>query len=167
MIITLNPRNIFDEIFALSAMMATQNTATEVPPLLGRDQIPGLRHLIRMAFANMVMQFAENITGCRFDEATPGAEAPYDPDYPITMTLELAISEEAETDDDDSAPGRSLLIKSNMEHIVALTTLSFVFDCINPELSRSYRSMAASASETLGEEIDPDIPAGRLASWYY
>ena len=161
MIITLNPRNIFDEIFALSAMMALQQPAVEQPPLLCRDQIPGLRHLMRMAFANLVMQFAERIRSCRFDERTPDDAAPYDPDYPLLMTVDL------DTDDADEDTGRSLLIKSNMEHIVALTTLSFVFDCVNPELARSYRGQAADAACALGEDIDPAIPPGRLTAWYY
>ena len=65
---------------------------------------------------------------------------------------------------------KALMLKANMEHIVALSTLSFVFDCVNPELARSYRARAAEAAEaacTLGEEIDPALPPGRLAPWYY
>ena len=50
---------------------------------------------------------------------------------------------------------------------MALSTLSFVFDCVNPELARSYRARAAEAACTLGEEIDPALPPGRLAPWYY
>ena len=163
--ITLNPRSIFDEIFALSAMAALHRTDTERPPLLCRDQIPGLRHLVRMAFANLVMQFAERISACRFDETTPGGDAPYDPDYPLTMEIELNAAAGSQTPADDA--GRALLIKANMEHVVALTTLSFVFDCVNPDLARSYRLQAAEASTSLGEDIDPAIPPGRLAAWYY
>ena len=162
MTITLNPRNIFDEIFAISAMLAHSQPEVELPPLLCRDQIPGLRHLMRIAFANLVMQFAEKISSCRFDESTPGAEAPYDPEYPVTMAVELD-SGDAETDDGS----RALVLKANMEHIVARSTLSFVFDCVNPELARSYRARAAEAACTLGEEIDPALPPGRLAPWYY
>jgi hypothetical protein len=163
MTITLNPRNIFDEIFAISALMAHQQPEVPMPPLLGRDQIPGLRHLMRMAFANLVMQFAEKISSCRFDEVTPGAEAPYDPDYPILMSVDI---------DPDSAPdsgdaARLLLVKSNMEHILALTTLSFVFDCVNPELARSYRQQAADAACDLATALDPELPPGRLSPWYY
>ena len=62
---------------------------------------------------------------------------------------------------------KALMLKANMEHIVALSTLSFVFDCVNPELARSYRARAAEAAYTLGEEIDPALPPGRLAPWYY
>lgn len=163
MTITLNPRNIFDEIFAISALAAHQQPDVELPALLGRDQIPGLRHLMRMAFANLVMQFAEKISSCRFDETTPGSEAPYDPDYPILMTVEI---DPASTSDSADA-GRLLLIKSNMEHIVALTTLSFVFDCVNPELARSYRSQAAETACSMAAELDPELPPGRLSPWYY
>lgn len=162
MTITLNPRNIFDEIFAISALMAHSQPEVQLPALLGRDQIPGLRHLMRMAFANMVMQFAETISACRFDEMTPGAESPYDPDYPILMTVELDM----DSDDDDNS-GRALLLKASMEHIVALSTLSFVFDCVNPELARSYRSQAAEAACNLSADLDPALPPGRLTPWYY
>lgn len=112
MTITLNPRNIFDEIFAISAMMAHSQPEVELPPLLCRDQIPGLRHLMRIAFANLVMQFAEKISSCRFDESTPGAEAPYDPEYPITMAIELDAGASG-TD----TQAKALMLKANMEHL--------------------------------------------------
>lgn len=161
--ITLNPRSIFDEIFALSALLALNEPQVERPALLSRDQIPGLKHLMRMAFANLVMQFAETIKGCRFADTTPADEADYDPTYPIRMQIDLLTG--FETEDENS--GKVLVIKSTMEHIVALNTLSFVFDRINPELSRNYRRQAAESAELLGEEINPTLPAGRIASWYY
>lgn len=156
--ITLNARTIFDEIFALSALMAISNPEVKRPALLCRDQIPALRHLLRMAFANMVMQFSESVKSCRFDD-TPPDTRPYDPDCDLTM--------EADLDCDISDRGKALAVKSQMEHILALTTLSFVFDCVNPELARAYRAQSREAIEALGNEIDPIAPSGRIAAWYY
>ena len=56
MTISLNAKAIFDEIFALSALLAVSNPEVKRPALLCRDQIPGLRHLMRMAFANLGRQ---------------------------------------------------------------------------------------------------------------
>lgn len=156
MTITLNPKSIFDEIFALSALQAFDMPDVERPSLLTRDQIPGLRHLLRIAFANLMIQFAESISSCRFDDVTQ--KEPYNPDYHFNMTVELNGS---------VGENSALLIKANMEHILALCTLSFVHECSNPEMARDYRRQAAEAATLLGDEIDPDVPAGRLACWYY
>lgn len=160
MTISLKARSIFDEIFALSALLAISNPEVKKPALLCRDQVPALRHLLRMAFANMVMQFSEKVKSCRFDDAVPD-DRPYNPDCDIAMEVDL------DCDNDRLDAGKALAVKSQMEHVMALSTLSFVFDCVNPELARAYRTQAREAIEYLGDEIDPAIPTGRIAAWYY
>lgn len=160
MTISLNAKAIFDEIFALSALLAVSNPEVKRPALLCRDQIPGLRHLMRMAFANLVMQFSERVRSCRFDDAAPH-DRPYDPDIDITLLIDFDL------EDENPDNGRLLAVKASMEHVLALTTLSFTFDCVNPELARTYRAQAREATERLGDDIDPVVPPGRIAAWYY
>ena len=138
-------------------MQALADPAGERPALLCRDQVQGLRHLMRMAFANLVMLMADAVDSCRFDETTPGGDAPYDPDYPFTMEVELR----------DGVQPAPLMVKTAMEHIVALTTLSFVYDRIAPQLSRDYRRQALDAVSPLCDSLRSTLPVGRLTPWYY
>lgn len=128
--IVLEPKSITDEIMALTALRsATASHGEGEPPLplLTPDQLPGLRVIMRMVFAEIVMALADLITECDLDSSDPQPDEPYSDEAPLRLALEFGC---------EARLGGKMLIalRRKLEHCVAAGTLGWIASDTDPEL---------------------------------
>ena len=76
--IELNDTAICDEILALTALRSSSRRDNmEETAMLTRDCLPGLRNMVRMMFADTVVQLHGYVRGCGLDESDPSPSLPY------------------------------------------------------------------------------------------
>jgi len=111
---------VTDEIMALTALRSVTAPGTRgEQPLLTRDELPGLRVVARMVFADIVLALGDVVEHSRIDETDGGEVLPYDDNQPVTLELTLRTRCEV-------AAGKPLLVKRQLEHAVAAGVLGWV-----------------------------------------
>ena len=76
--IELNDSAICDEILALTALRNSgRRDNGEETALLTRDCLPGLRNMVRMMFAETVVELHGYVRECGLDDADPAPNLPY------------------------------------------------------------------------------------------
>lgn len=114
--IRLNCKAVTDEILALSAL---RSSAADNSRLITRDMLPGLRVLMRMVFAELMVELSGMVEACNIDTDDPDPAQPYDEASPLTLEVDLKNS-------DSFPPGKALAVKRQLEHMVAAGTLGWV-----------------------------------------
>ena len=110
----LNCKAVTDEILALSALRCA--TSAKSHRLITRDQLPGLRIIMRMVFAELMVELTGLVDTCNIDTEDPDPTLPYDDTTPLTLEVGLKNS-------DSFSPGMALTVKRQLEHMVAAGTL--------------------------------------------
>lgn len=164
--IELNDACICDEILALTALRAVTRPAEASPVLLTRDQLPGLRNMIRMMFAETVISLGSHVESCGMDGRDISPAHPYtsdsgDGDGELTLSLELTVADGVDS-------GKSLAIKRTLEHIVAAKVLEAVACGSDHEftdtLRAQYQGATAALRQSVGEAASPT--AAIAPRWY-
>lgn len=122
--INLSFSNISDEIFALSALRARQFPEVEIPRILSRDQLPALRIVIRAAFSQMVSRLIAYVSDASTDEANPPSSLPYSTKESLTLMIDFGSYT------DPLSSGSLLILRRQLEHMLAVMTLSAIFEGI-------------------------------------
>ena len=115
--IELNDKAIYDEMRALTGLRLAvrSDSAQGRCLLLTADMLPGLRNMIRLMFAETVLELTPMVEGCEMDAEDTEATHPYDADSG-TLQLQLQTAEEHPS-------GLALAAKRQCEHIVAAKVL--------------------------------------------
>lgn len=121
MLIRLDAKTIADEIMALSALRAVTAGDGEASRLLTRDNLPGLRVIMRMVFAEAVLGISGYVEECGIDDGDPQPSLPYDEDSPLLLEVTLRDAPGGAMDS-----GKALVVKRHLEHVVAAGTLGWV-----------------------------------------
>ncbi len=91
--INLNCDTIMDEMMAVAALRARGAAARgEARALLTRDQLPALRNILRMAFAELCLRLGDAVVSSDMDADDPAPDEPYAPGAAMRMSLTLAAS---------------------------------------------------------------------------
>lgn len=118
--IQLNIQTITDEMMALTALRSvTPPGGAASSPLLTRDQLPALRVVTRMVFADILLSLGGAVEESRIDGKDGDEALPYDESQPMTLELTLRTS-------GAPAAGLPLLVKRQLEHAVAAGVLGWV-----------------------------------------
>lgn len=120
--INLNIKNIIDELFALTALRARQFPGAEIPHILSRDQLPALRILVRSAFSQMVARLISFVADAATDEDNPDPQQPFNPKESVTLMIDFGSYTAS------LSSGSLLVLRRQLEHLLALLTLSAVYD---------------------------------------
>ena len=78
--IELNDKAIYDEMLALTGLRLAvrSDSAQGRCLLLTADMLPGLRNMIRLMFAETVLELTPMVEGCEMDAEDTAATHPYD-----------------------------------------------------------------------------------------
>ena len=87
----LNCKAVTDEILALSALRCA--TSAKSHRLITRDQLPGLRIIMRMVFAELMVELTGLVDTCNIDTEDPDPTLPYDDTTPLTLEVGLKNSD--------------------------------------------------------------------------
>lgn len=115
--IRLNGKTVTDEILAISALRCM--TSQSGRQLITRDMLPGLRVVMRMVFAELTLRLSGWLEECATDNADTEAARPYDQGETPLMELTLKPMVNA-------AGGLAMVVKRQLEHLVAAGTLGWV-----------------------------------------
>ena len=168
MLIELNMNQVTDELLALAALRgagaAPRGNEEESPQrLFTRDDIPGLRVVMRMVFAELVMELADMVNRCILDESDPDFHLPaIHQDVPIKLAVEFMHS-------DDLPEGMWIPLKRQMEHAVATGTLYWIYTEVDPTVATimhtRYRAVVDALTESLRALTGSDQPMTRMPHW--
>ncbi len=116
--IELNDKAIYDEMLALTGLRLAvrSDSAQGRCLLLTADMLPGLRNMIRLMFAETVLELTPMVEGCEMDAEDTEATHPYDADSG-TLQLQLQTAEEHPS-------GLALAAKRQCEHILSFSKIS-------------------------------------------
>lgn len=159
MTIDLNDTAIYDEILALTALRAAiaPPSCEGQTPFVTRDQLPGLRNMVRMMFAETVISLGHLAVSCTLDDADPAPALPYstEGDRAARLTVELRCT--ADT-------GKALAIKRTLEHIVAAKVLDTLSTGSDAEFALTMRTQHQSALDALTTDLceDRELPPARV-----
>ncbi len=155
----LNCKAVTDEILALSALRCA--TSAKSHRLITRDQLPGLRIIMRMVFAELMVELTGLVDTCNIDTEDPDPTLPYDDTTPLTLEVGLKNS-------DSFSPGMALTVKRQLEHMVAAGTLGWAATESDADFSRSLqnrREAALSALRNTLEENATEIACRPSCDW--
>lgn len=115
--INLNSNTIIDELMAVAALRARSAEGRGAArALLTPDQLPALRNIVRMAFAELCMRLGSAVDSSDMDFDDPRPDEPYSAAATLRMALTLS----------SGAPkGRELAVKRSLEHAVAMLAAAF------------------------------------------
>lgn len=114
--INLNSNTIIDELMAVAALRSRSAEGRgESRALLTPDQLPALRNIVRMAFAEACMALGSLVETSDMDFDDPQPDEPYSPATALRLSLTLAAQPK----------GRELPLKRSLEHAVAMLAASF------------------------------------------
>lgn len=143
----LNCKAVTDEILALSALRcATTDSPTR---LITRDRLPGLRVIMRMVFAELMVELTGLVETCNIDTDDPAPALPYDETAPLTLEVDLKNS-------DSFTPGKALTIKRQLEHMVAAGTLGWVATEADADFARTLQSRREAALAALRDTLEEE-----------
>lgn len=110
--------------------------------LLTADQLPALRNIARMAFAEMCMRLGSLVEASEMDADDPRPDEPYSAASSLRMSLTLRAPAGAE--------GRPLAVKRVLEHVVAMLAAAFA---LGEEQAAELRGEAAAAVDSLRDTL--------------
>lgn len=155
MMIKLNVKAVADEILSLSALRHV--VAAGDAPLLTRDSLPGLRVIMRMVFAELMVDLSGLVLSCNLDAEDSDPTLPYDEQSPMTLEVELLGS-------DGFSSGKALAVKRQMEHIVAAGTLGWVATDADVDFASTLQMHREAALSALKNSLsEGDAPLCRMA----
>lgn len=118
--IQLNIQTITDEMMALTALRSLSAPGDRPSaPLLTRDQLPALRVVARMVFADILLTLGGAVEKSCIDGEDGGEALPYDESQPMTLEVTFRTS-------GSPVSGAPLLVKRQLEHAVAAGVLGWV-----------------------------------------
>lgn len=118
-LIALDFKTITDEIMALTALRKVTAADPEAGMLVTRDQLPGLRVLARMVFAEAVIALGAAVESSSIDDTDTEADHPFN-------TAEAPRLEITLRGTDNLNNGMLLTVKRHLEHAVATGILAWV-----------------------------------------
>ena len=146
--IELNDSAICDEILALTALRNSgRRDNGEEAALLTRDCLPGLRNMVRMMFAETVVELHGYVRECGLDDADPAPNLPYGGESGMRLMVELTAGAEPQA-------GMSLAIKRTLEHLVAVKVLEAIAEPGDPEFADTLGAQRLAALESLRNTLD-------------
>ena len=113
--LTLDFKTITDEILALTALRKATAANPEEGMLVTRDQLPGLRVLARMVFAEILLRLGP----ADIDDSDLPADHPYSTSEAPAMRLTLAGA-------DRLSSGALITVRRHLEHAVATGILAWI-----------------------------------------
>lgn len=160
--VTLNAKAITDEMMALTALrnITVDNGANSGTPILSRDNLPGLRVVMRMVFAELVLGLGPLVEKCDIDEEDPRPTHPYSDESSMKLTLTLR-------DAGDMTSGQLLAVKRQLEHIVAVGTLGWVATDADTEFAGSLQAQREGALAALRESLAEKCTPFNITPWSY
>ncbi len=136
--INLNSSTILDEMTAVAALRARGAAARgEARALLTRDQLPALRNILRMAFAELCLRLGETVESSDMDFDDPAPDEPYSAEAAQRMALTLAAA---------GPKGKELAVKRSLEHAVAMLAAAYA---LGEETAGELRTEAAAAADAV------------------
>lgn len=156
----LNFETIVNEIMALTALRKVTSATPEAGMLVTHDQLPGLRVLGRMVFAEMVMMLGDAVAASSIDEADVAAEHPYNAEEAPRMRLTIAGAEGMDG-------GKLIALRRTMEHAVAAGILQWVATESDGEFAKKLAAQRAGAMEAVAQAIQAHTAGTprRLCGW--
>lgn len=148
----LNITSITDEILAMTALRKAVAPGEETPEILTRDRLPGLRVLVRGAFARLCVSLSPILADAATDERELRAERPYNSSEPVRLEIGLGAREASMT------AGKLLTLKRYLEHLLALMVLREVYLPLGEATDlydRGISEALARAEELVGREDFP------------
>lgn len=155
--ICLNTKAITDEMMALTALRCV-TAAHPDGALLTRDHLPGLRVVMRMVFAELLLAMGDEVEECAIDSEDPESEVPYNEEQELRLEVKLRGSERFTS-------GMLLVMKRQMEHIVAAGTLAWVATRGDSEFAASLQSQREGALSALLENLNEVASTCRRNGW--
>ena len=161
--VTLNAKAITDEMMALTALRSAtmNNDNTEkgaAAPLLTRDHLPGLRVVMRMVFAELILGLGNLVEECDIDEEDALHALPYSDEAPMKLSLTLR-------DAGNMSTGQTLAVKRQLEHLVAAGTLGWVATDSDSEFARTMQHQREGALAALRDTLAAHSPAPAISPW--
>ena len=160
--ITLNAKAITDEMMALTALRNITRDNATIPdtPLLTRDHLPGLRVVMRMVFAELMLGLGDIVETCDIDDEDQQPPLPYSDETPMRLSLTLRTPAAAVT------AGHALTLKRQLEHMVAAGTLGWVAADADTEFARSLQTTREAAFAALRNSLTAlCTPAPAITPW--
>ena len=117
--LTLDFKTITDEILALTALRKATAANPEEGMLVTRDQLPGLRVLARMVFAEILLRLGPAVETSDIDDSDLPADHPYSASEAPAMRLTLAGA-------DRLSSGTLITVRRHLEHAVATGILAWI-----------------------------------------
>lgn len=159
MLIELNPRQIADEMMAITALrsISAPDEGAASRRILTECELNGLQTLMRMTFAEIVIELSPFVKHCELDIDDPQA-----PGAGLRMAIEFA-------DGSDFPDGMWIPMKRQLEHAVAAATLEWVITDADTALAATLRAQRdgalAAITDTIAAHTRCDIPLWRPAVW--
>ena len=139
--INLNSNTIIDELMAVSALRARSAGGRGASrSLLTADQLPALRGIVRMAFAELCMRLGSAVEASDMDFEDPRPDEPYSAASAMRLSLTLSGG---------TPKGRELAVKRSLEHAVAMLSAAFALGDSADGSAAELRAEAAGAVDAL------------------
>ena len=157
--IELDDSAICDEILALTALRNSgRRDYAEEAMLLTRDCLPGLRNMVRMMFAETVVELHGYVRTCNLDEGDAIPNLPYDDQSVMRLMVELESGGEPPS-------GMALAMKRTLEHVVAAKVLEAVAGVGDVDFADSLKTQYVAAMDGLRNTLGnlaciPPVVAG-------
>lgn len=117
--LTLDFKTITDAILALTALRKATAANPDEGMLVTRDQLPGLRVLARMVFAEILLRLGPAVETSDIDDSDIPADHPYSASEAPAMRLTLAGA-------DRLSSGALITVRRHLEHAVATGILAWI-----------------------------------------
>ncbi|MDE6125742.1 MAG: hypothetical protein K2G30_02175 [Muribaculaceae bacterium] len=144
--INLNSKTIIDELMAVAALRSrTAGGRGAARALLTADQLPALRHIARMAFAELCMRLGSLVEASDMDFEDPEPDEPYSAAASLRMSLTLSAGSVGD--------GRGLAAKRSLEHAVAMLAAAFALGDAADGSAAELRGEAAAAVDALRDVL--------------
>ena len=161
--IELNEKAITDEMLALSALrtMTAKNENSDTirfRRMLTRDHLPGLRVILKIVFAETILELAPWMEDCPVTVTGIASTRPYDPDSNSLQPIAL-------TGEDRWSNGMKLTVKRQLEHIVAAGTLGWATTEGDAEFAAMLQEKREAALSALKEHLAGDAAVTTAAGW--
>lgn len=127
---------------ALTALRKVTSANQEVGMLVTRDQLPGMRVLARLVFAEIILALADVVVDCNIDEGDISAPHPYSAEDAPTLEVTLRFPT-------PPAEGKLMAIRRQLEHAVAVGMLAMVATEADGDFATSLRTKYLAIVDTL------------------
>ena len=160
--LTLSFKTITDEILALTALRKATAANPEEGMLVTPDQLPGLRVLARMVFAEILLRLGPAVEDSDIDDADTPADHPYSAAEAPTLGVELAGASRLSN-------GALITIRRHLEHAVATGILAWIAT-EGPESCGSFAAELQARSEAAVRAVSDALASAapsalRMPGW--